>query len=102
MRLLLKRGVLIVLLASSAADAAELAGPSGLQWENDFKTALRNARAAGKPILVDFWASWCHWCRQLDQTTYRDPKVVELARDFVAVKVNTEGGLEERRLAAQY
>ena len=44
------------------------------------KTAVRESRAAGKPMLVDFWAEWCEWCHELDRTTYRDPAVVELSR----------------------
>jgi len=88
--------------APPIAAAAEPAAPAGIPWEKDFKSALRSAKAAGKPIMVDFWASWCHWCHQLDETTYRDAKVAGLARDFVAVKVNTEGGLEERQLTSQY
>jgi thiol-disulfide isomerase/thioredoxin len=52
--------------------------------------------------MVDFWAEWCTWCHKLDATTYRDPAVVDLVRDFVAVKVNTEGSLGEVELAAQY
>jgi len=84
---------------SSSADSAVLAA---IPWEKDFKTAIRQARAVGKPLMVDFWAQWCQWCHQLDATTYRDPKVIDLARDFVAVKVDTEGTLAEVELAAQY
>jgi thioredoxin-like negative regulator of GroEL len=52
--------------------------------------------------LVDFWAEWCHWCHELDATTYRDPAVVAAAREFVPVKVDTEGSLEEKQLSAEY
>jgi thiol-disulfide isomerase/thioredoxin len=73
-----------------------------IPWEKSFAEALRRARAAQKPVMVDFWANWCHWCHELDATTYRDPKVVELARDFVAVKVDTEGSLGDADLATRY
>jgi thiol-disulfide isomerase/thioredoxin len=89
--------------APPAVDAAgPEATPSAIDWEKDWKAALRRAREAGRPLLVDFWAEWCEWCHKLDATTYRDPGVAERARAFVAVKVNTEGSLAEAELAARY
>lgn len=73
-----------------------------IPWERDFGTAAKKAQAASKPLLVDFWAGWCGWCDRLDATTYRDPKVVKLAADFIPVKVNTEGSRAEAQLALKY
>jgi len=87
------------LVLSSQAAAAEL--PS-IPWTSGWKAAERRARAERKPILVDFWAEWCEWCHELDRTTYRDPAVVDLAKGFVAVKVNAEGSLGEMELASAH
>jgi thiol-disulfide isomerase/thioredoxin len=78
------------------------APPSGIAWVKDWKAAQKQARASGRPVLVDFWAEWCHWCHELDRTTYADPDVVALAAGFVAVKVNAEGSLGEVELARRY
>jgi thioredoxin-like negative regulator of GroEL len=85
-----------------AAGPAPAAGTTSLSWVRDFKTAQRHARAEHKPMLVDFWAEWCAWCHELDRTTYRDPAVVDLAKGFVAVKINAEGSLDEVEVAAQH
>jgi thioredoxin-like negative regulator of GroEL len=78
------------------------AAPPGIRWERDFADALKKARQAGKPVMVDFWADWCAWCHRLDQTTYVDAAVVKLSEDFVAVKVDTEGDPKGAAVAVRY
>lgn len=44
-----------------------------------------------RPIIIDVYTDWCGWCKRLDQTTYRDPQIVEfLNNHFYPVKFNAE------------
>ncbi len=40
-----------------------------------FDAALTEARAAKRPILVDFTADWCTICKELDRNVMRDPAI---------------------------
>jgi len=42
-------------------------------------------------VIVDGGAGWCHWCREMDATSYRDPEVLRLIKDkYVTVKVDVD------------
>ena len=44
-----------------------------------------------KPILVDVYTDWCHYCKIMDNTTWSNPKVSDyIAQNFYAIKFNAE------------
>jgi len=59
-----------------------------LEWE---KESFDKARSLGRPILLDITGSWCHWCHVMDNTSYKDPVVIDLVnKKFVPVRVDTD------------
>jgi thiol:disulfide interchange protein DsbD len=47
----------------------------------DFDRELAAAQAAGRPLMLDFYADWCVSCKEMEDQTFTDPGVqAELAR----------------------
>lgn len=60
-----------------------------VSWYQDYASARQEARATGRPVLYNFSTTWCGYCRKLEVTTFQDPRVRRLLRDyFVAVKLD--------------
>lgn len=68
-------------------------------WEKDFGKAQKAARQSGRPLLLDFTASWCKPCLAMDKEFWVRPDVIEAARPFIAVKLDYDN---EKSLASRY
>jgi len=78
--------VFVVFVASESKATAQ-----EVQWRHDYAAARREATETGKPLFFDFGTENCGWCRKLDATTFRDPRVVKLLNErFIPVKIDAD------------
>ena len=59
--------------------------PDGIDWQSWSPAAVAQARAAGKPVLVDFTANWCLTCQVNKKIAIEVPSVREKLKDINAV-----------------
>jgi thioredoxin-related protein len=85
---------LMLLLSHLSASAGE-----GPVWGSDMTNALQAAKAARRPVLIQFTAPWCPYCRQMEGKTFKDPAVENSLKQFERVAVNID---QNAALAAQH
>lgn len=71
-------------LAAHLLIAAPPAHPGPIQWiHNDWDRAAAQAKAEGKTVAVDVWATWCHTCLSMTNYVFTDPKMSKVADQHV-------------------
>lgn len=69
--------------------------PSGENTWLPFDQGIAQAAKEKKPVVIDFYTSWCRWCKVMDEKTFSDPEVKSyLAEHFVTIRLNAESRSE--------
>jgi len=104
-------GILIILFAAYYAylgvellpHSAEAAGSTAVEIEK-LEKGLQEALDNDQLVFIDFWASWCKNCLQMNATTFKDEEVVERLHDFKEIRFQAEkpGDPEIKALLNRY
>jgi thiol:disulfide interchange protein DsbD len=67
---------------------------------NQLEEVVKNSN---KPVMVDFWATWCVSCKELDNITFKDEKVLNLLSKYKLIKVDvTKNSADDKELLKKF
>jgi len=82
---------LLLCLLSTPVWSIETKPADELHWQDWSKDLFVQAQQQDKFVILDLEAIWCHWCHVMEETTYKDKKVVELLKQkYITVRVDQD------------
>ena len=88
---------LLLFLALAAAPAEADSGEA--EWHSRPEKAMARAAADDRPVLAFFHATWCGWCRRMEQDVFSDAAVRQALGSFVLLSVDID---DQRAFALRY
>jgi thioredoxin:protein disulfide reductase len=97
-------GVLLTVVGVTGAINWALTADRTLPWHHDEAAAFAQARAEGKGVLLDFSATWCVPCKELEVQTFAAPEVYpEIIASYVPLKFDvTEDNAQNEARKEKY
>ena len=90
-------------LANREAAAAEELPFAAIKGLPGLEAGIARARAAGRPVMLDFYADWCIECKHLERQTFRHASVQAALRDVVLLRADvTANDDADRELLARF
>ena len=67
---------------------------------SELEFAIKNSN---KPVMLDFWASWCVACKELEEITFKDEEVMKKLQNFTLLTADiTKNNDEDKALQKMF
>jgi thiol:disulfide interchange protein DsbD len=88
-------GVLFMVVGTTGVVNWVLTPERHLSWHHGEDSAFAQARAEGKGVMIDFAASWCAPCKELELTFASAGVYEAISENFVPLKFDVTAGTDE-------
>lgn len=61
-----------------------------IKWHTDLNWALDEAKKTNKLIFIDFYATWCTPCQQLDKNTFSNEQVKNKLSNYIPIRMDVD------------
>lgn len=95
-------------LGRSASSTASPASATADSWQTitraaELDQALAQAKAAGRPLVLDWYADWCISCKVIEHEVLTDPQVIAGLASYQRVRFDmTDSNAEQRAVLDRY
>ena len=90
-------------VAGSAPGSMTSEGWYTISTPAELDTQLAAARAAGQPLMLDWYADWCISCKVIEREVFANPQVAPRLTDYRLIRFDiTESNAAQRSLLDRY
>jgi thioredoxin-related protein len=77
--------------------------PPVIPWTSNLESAFETATKNNVAVIAYLYTDWCGYCRQMDNTTFKDPALIDqISSEFAWLRLNPEKSPDGQRLQRRF